>query len=166
MAAHATSRDFATARRLLATSPDYRTRVAAVAVLMNFVGRDEAVRALFLALLESDGMVKGMASAALQAVQRDRPRPVAWRPAAPAVHAVLDGTSLFHLPLATRLLVATGATPADADPFLRGGGRMLLAFLGAQQPDLRQGARALLTALRGADLGGDVAPWRAWIASL
>jgi hypothetical protein len=43
---------------------------------------------------------------------------------------------------------------------------MLLAFLASEQPGLRADARALLVALRGADLGPTPDAWRAWVATL
>jgi len=149
--------------------PDYRTRVAAASVLLNFVDRDPALFALLGALTESDGIVKGMAATALTSFAAERPRTVPWgsAAAAPVVHALLDATSLGESLAVMQLLTLTGASPADARALLgHGGGRMLLAYLGATAPPVREQAHRLLVALRGADLGVDPAPWRAWIATL
>jgi hypothetical protein len=167
LAEHATAADARTARALLGASPDYRTRAVAAAVLANALADDAAVYALVGALRQSDGPARGVASAVLGAVAwGPAGRPVAWGPAGPDVHALLDGTSPFYALRLLPVLVATGAGPADAPAFLRDGGTWLLAALQAEQPALRAHARALLTALRGADLGPGPAPWRAWVRGL
>ena len=171
VAAHATTADEATAMHLLRESPDYPTRVAAASVLLNFVERDDrAAFALVHALTESDGMVKGMASAALTTFAITHPHPVAWGRVPETVsdvHALLDGTSVFELTSVMQLLLRTGVSPADARPLLgHGGGRMLLAYLGAVAPPLRDQAHQLLVALKGDDLGLDPAPWVAWLTTL
>lgn len=163
---YASDVDFEAARHLLEKSPDIFTRVSAVLVLGGFGGRDATVHALVGAMLESDGYVKGFAGSALEAVTRDYPRKVNWKPVAPAVHAMLDGTSLFQM---GSMLAALGASQVDtsyAAPFLANGGRMLLNYFQSAQPRNRDPARRLLIVLRGQDLGHDVETWRAWISSL
>ena len=59
-----------------------------------------------------------------------------------------------------------GVGPAQAVPFLKGGGEMLLNYLASDQPLLADPAHALLVRLRGDDLGTNVSAWRAWIAGL
>jgi hypothetical protein len=166
LAAHAAVADYRTAQRLLLTSRDYRTRIVAATVLGNFLDRDPAVHTLLLAVIERDGVVRDIAGQVLSTLLRARRRPVRWTPAASTVHAILDGTNLFSLRPVMELLVATSAGPADAPGFLHGGGAMLLAYLGARQPDLNTTARRLLITLRGRDLGPDPARWREWIATL
>jgi hypothetical protein len=86
---------------------------------------------------------------------------------APAVHAILDGTSLFQLESLAELLTDRPEIgPQHASPFLRNGGEMLLNYLASEQPTLSLPARRLLVKLRGSDLGTDVAAWRRWIAGL
>jgi len=158
--------DFDAARKLLTSSPDMYTRVSAVLIIGGFGSRDAAAHALVLAMLESDGYVKGFAGSALQAVTRDYPRKVNWKPVAAEIQAMLDGTSLFEM---GAILAALGSSQVDtsyAAPFLANGGRMLLNYFQSAQPRNREPAHRLLVALRGQDLGRDVEAWRAWITTL
>ncbi|MDQ6768971.1 MAG: hypothetical protein M3Z54_03175 [Gemmatimonadota bacterium] len=166
MVRHASPGDFRTAVSVLASSPDYRNRVVAVSILANFVDGDAALWALVDALRESDGMVKAMAGQVLDLATRGPRRRVDWKPVAPAIHAMLDGTSLAESMTLMRLLVATDVQPELAAPLLRDGGRILLAYAGAEHRYTRQTAHNLLAALKGQDFGSDVARWRDWIASL
>lgn len=166
LAARAGTADRDGALQALRNDRNYRNRMAATAILANFTDQDRVLHALVQALLESDGPVKGIAEAVLMSFAQDRPRSVNWQPVAPDLHVMLSGTSAFQLSAVMRLLVATGAGPELAEPLLRGGGDMLLAFLAAEHPALRTTAHDLLVALRGADLGTDVGPWQDWIHSL
>jgi hypothetical protein len=166
LARHATPGDRDTALAVLADDPDIRNRMVAASILANFVAADTVVWGLADALVESDGLAKMVAASVLSAFARTAPRPVNWLGAAPTLHAILNGTSLPVLPGVMQVLVETGADTSLAVPLLRGGGEMVLAYLGAQHPGLRVPARNLLVALRGADLGPNVASWRAWILSL
>ena len=141
-------------------------RATAALILANFGARDDTWWALTDALRESDGMVKSVAAHVLQSLDERSPRAVRWGPAATGIHAILDGTSLFELPQLIAVLTRTGAGPAYARPFLRGGGEMLLAYLGSANPMLSSTSHQLLVQLRGNDLGAAVGPWRAWIAGL
>jgi hypothetical protein len=160
-------RDRLEAKRVLSNDPNMYHRVAAAVILANFAGRDETWWSLVEALRESDGQVKGVAATVLVGLSRRRPRAVRWAPRATTVHALLDGTSLFVLDAFIQVLTATGVGPKDARTMIgNGGGEMLLAYLGSGTGNLASHSRALLTALRGADLGPEAEPWRAWMATL
>jgi hypothetical protein len=164
--ARTSDKDRREALDVLAHSPNIYDRATAALILANFGARDDTWWALGEALRESDGIVKGIAADVLQSLSERSPRPVRWGPAARGIHAMLDGTSLFELPQFIAVLTLTGAGPADARPFLRGGGDMLLAYLASANPMLSDSSHRLLVQLRGTDLGTDVGPWRAWIESL
>lgn len=164
--ARTTDRDRRAALDALAHAPNVYDRATAALILANFGARDDTWWALADALRESDGIVKGVAADVLQSLSERSPHPVRWRSASPGIHAMLDGTSLFELPQLIAVLTLTGTGPADARPFLRGGGEMLLAYLGSANPMLSDTSHRLLVKLRGMDLGADVKPWQAWVASL
>lgn len=157
-------RDAATA--VLQGDPNFHNRMVAAAILANFADRDAAWHALVEALREADGPVKAVAAIVLQGLARSAPRPVDWGPSAPGIHALLDGTSLFVTPTVLRVLLATGADPRWAAPFLSGGGSAVLAYLGSTYLPLREDAHRLLVALSGRDEGYDADRWRAWLQRL
>jgi hypothetical protein len=163
---HATEADRREALDALARSPSLFDRTAAVLILTNFGARDDTWWALTDALRETEGPVKGMAALALEGLARREPRAVDWGPAAESIRAILDGTSLFVLHQLADVLARTGAGPEHARGFLKGGGEILVAYLGSGTPLLADRSHALLVQLRGADLGRDPAAWRAWIAGL
>jgi hypothetical protein len=164
--AHQRPSDAAAARRTLRDDANMLDRMAAAAVLINFAADDSTWWALSDVLLESEGYVKATAAQVLATLAGYRPRPVDWLPAAPTVHALLDGTDLFALPTMMTVLTRTGANPRLARALLGGGGHAVLAYAGAVLRSARVNALGLLAALRGADLGGDIGDWRAWIHSL
>lgn len=146
--------------------PNFRNRMAAVALLSNFTNDDRVLHALLRAQLEADGPVGAMASLVLSSFAQTSPRPVDWGPVAPELHQMLRGTALFHLTGTMRLLAATGVDSSLAVPLLRDGGEMLLAFAAAEHTDLRDSAHRLLVALRGKDLGHDAEVWARWVRGL
>ncbi|MBL0940363.1 MAG: hypothetical protein IBJ03_15820 [Gemmatimonadaceae bacterium] len=152
---------------VLRTSANYRDRGVAAVVLGNYPSDPEVWKALFDAMLETDGVVRGFA---METVERVTKNPVVtpdWRAAATTVHSVLDGTSLFLLPDMIQLLARrSDVEPQLAASFLAGGGEMLLNYLASAQPVRSRPAHALLVKLRGEDLGTDPAVWRRWIADL
>ena len=150
----------------LAHASNMNDRVIAALILINFGSRDDTWWALVDAMRESDGPVKGFAARALEALSTRSTRTVNWRPRNEGIHAMLDGTSLFVLPALMEVLLKTGVGPANARAFLRGGGEILLAYLGSAEPMLARASHALLVQLRGQDLGLAVDPWRKWVASL
>ena len=159
-------RDRREALNALAHAPNMYDRVTAALILANFGARDDTWWALGDALRESDGLVKGVAGDVLKSLSERSRHSVQWGPAAHGIRAMLDGTSLFELPQLIGVLTRTGAGPADARPFLRGGGEMLLAYLGSTNAYLSGTSHQLLVQLRGSDLGTGVGPWRAWIEGL
>lgn len=151
---------------VLAHAPNMYDRATAALILANFGERDDTWWALSETLRESDGMVRGVAADVLESLSARSPRHVRWGPVAHGIHAMLDGTSLFELRQLIVVLTRTGAGPADARSFLRGGGEMLLAYLGSTNPMLTDPSHRLLVQLRGTDVGTEVGPWRAWIEGL
>ena len=164
--ARTTERDRRQALTVLDHGPNVYDRVAAVLILANFGARDDTWWALTDVLRESDGIAKSVAADVLQAFSEHTPRHVRWAPASGGINAMLDGTSLFVLPQLIEVLTRTGAGTADARPFLRGGGEMLLAYLDSANPMLADRSHQLLVRLRGEDLGRAVGPWRAWVRTL
>lgn len=159
-------KDLRTARRVLAASSNMYDRAIAALILANFPQRDEGWWALVEALREVDGPVRGVAAETLVAMSRRHPRRVPWTPVASAIHAMLDGTSLFVVPTLLEVLARTHAGPRDAIHFLRGGGDMVVRYLDSSEPSLASRSRTLLIQLHGGDLGSSTQVWRDWIATL
>ena len=164
--ARRSERDRRTATEVLAADPNVHNRMVAAAILANFGGSDATWHALVEALREPDGGAKRFAGVVLSSLAATEPRWVDWAAAAPAIHAVLNGTSLFLLPELLDVLPKTGLGPEWSRPFLKDGGEMVLAYLGADLAYLRQLARRFLVAASGQDFGADATAWRAWIRTL
>jgi hypothetical protein len=142
-------------------------RTAAAKAMRNFGDREEAWRVLAAALRDPEDRVSAEASSALQWLRMHAPRKVDWSPALDDLAAVLHGTNLFTFSELVRALAATSVDPGLARPLLgNGGGRLLLAYIGARHDNERQIAHALLVQLRGADLGQSPEPWQAWLSTL
>ena len=163
--ARTTEDDRQAAHEALAKSPYVAERIAAALILGNFADRDDTYWALVEAMRESDGPVKQIASDVLDAVSTAAPRKVDWGPAAEGIHAMLNGTSVVTLPKLVRILSRTGVDSAYANPFLRGGGDMLIAYAASETEMLSRSARTLLVQLRGTDLGPSPEAWREWVLS-
>lgn len=163
---HRREQDYELALVTLLADDNYRDRIVAATLLGNFPGRDPAWWALVEAMREEDGAVKIASATVLTHMSRTNPRPIDWRPAASAVHSMLNGTSLFTLDVLMDVLPRTTRRGEYAAPFLSGGGEMLLAYLGARRPELRLGARQALVAVSGQDFGFDQDRWRNWIGTL
>jgi hypothetical protein len=159
--------DFTTAIQTVDQSTSIPDRVVAVLILANFPGRDDTWRELLkVAVGQRQARDAMVAQEALDALSERAPRTVDWSPMTPTIHDVLDGTALAALPPLASALAATGASPKDARAWLANGGDMLTAFIESANPDVNEPTHALLTALRGKDLGADPEQWRAWIRSL
>jgi hypothetical protein len=167
LASRTSASDFDTALHVLASAPNYRDRAVAALILTNFPGEPATWSALLDGMRESDGIVKSWAAEALRVVAASGQRAPAWAVLSPAIHDILDGTSLFLLDgLIEVLLQRDDIGPHLAAPFLARGGEMLVNFAANPQPARSAPARALLVKLRGADLGPDPGLWRDWIAGL
>jgi hypothetical protein len=165
--AHRAEGDLRAALSALATSPNMYDRSTAAVLLANFPERPEVLPALLNGILESDGPVKDLSLTVLDRLLEKPSVKPDWMALAPQIHAILDGTSLFMLPDVLELLAKRpDIGPALARPFLAGGGEMILSYLEHPQPMRSGPARAVLTKLRGADLGSDSAAWRHWIDTL
>jgi hypothetical protein len=163
---HHSLQDASSARRTLQNDPRMLDRIVAAAVLLNAASNDTTWWSLMEVLRESDGIAKETALQVLMALALNRPHRVDWTPEAGTIHAILDGTSLFTLQGVMDILVRTGVDKRWATPFLKGGGRAVLAHAGAHLAQAREPALRLLRALSGADLGTDVIAWRDWVRSL
>jgi hypothetical protein len=140
-------------------------RQLAAAVLMNFHREDVAWWALADGLRDSDDRVKMTCEQALFAMGKRLARPVDWRPAVPALRAVLDGTNLFAFGALAKVLDATSVVPDLAQDLLAGAGHALLAHSSAKGEDVRKGAVALLERLSGKRLAGPQ-EWAEWVGKL
>lgn len=158
--------DYQAAVASLRSDPRLYDRMVAAAILANFADRDEAWWVLVETLRERDGAAKVIAASVLTSRSRAEPRDVDWGPAAPSIHALLNGTGLFQLRSTLQWLPRMGAAPRWSGEFLADGGQMVLAYLAAEHPPTRTAAHRFLVAMRGEDLGSDPAVWRAWIDSL
>jgi hypothetical protein len=163
---HRGERDYERALVTVLSDQNLDNRLVAAALLANFPERDPAWWALVEVMREEDGAAKMLAGNVLAKMAEHHPRAVDWAPAAGTVHAMLDGTSLFVLPQLLEVLPKTRIGPEQAESFLAGGGRMVLAHLGAEHPQMRESAHQFLTAVSGQDFGYDVARWRAWVSTL
>lgn len=159
------NRYFEEAVRTVLGDPGIYNRMIAVAILANFTERDQAWWVLAEALRERDGGAKAIASTVLQARAQADPRSVDWAPAAPTIHALLNGTALFELPSTLQWLPRMSDGPRWSAEFLAGGADMVLAYLGTRHAPSRELAHRLLVHFRGGDLGPSPEPWREWIAS-
>jgi hypothetical protein len=166
LARHASPADEREARRVLMTDPNDRTRIVAAAILASFTSHDATLAAYIETLREADGRVKQVAGDVLFNFAQDAPRHVDWSGATDALHAILNGTSLFLLQTTLDLLIATRVNSSLAAPLLADGGEAVLDFLGARHPWPRESAHRLLVALSGRDFGYDVGQWRKWIEQL
>ena len=162
-----TEADYQGALAVLRDAIEPTERSAAALVLMNFADRDDAWQALAGGLRDPSDLVTSVCSAALDSVRDNKARIVDWKPAATDLAAVLRGTNLFAFQGLVRTLAATGIDSNLAALLLRnGGGRMLLAYLGARHDAERKAAHALLVQLRGGDLGELPEAWANWLATL
>jgi xanthine/CO dehydrogenase XdhC/CoxF family maturation factor len=156
----------AAAAVLTGSAPSLYDRMVAAAILANFADRDSTWWVLVDALRESDGPVKAIAGTVLAASASREPRAVHWRPAAPTIHALLNGTGLFEFRRVLEWLPRMGAGPEYSREFLAGGGEMVLAYLAAEHGPSRDLAHRFLVAMRGEDCGDGADCWRDWISSL
>ena len=142
-----------------------QVRQLAAAILMNFHRDDVAWWALADGLRDSDDGVKMTCQQVLFAMSKRYARPVEWRPAVPALRAVLDGTNLFAFGVLAKALDATAVAPDLAPDLLAGAGHALLAHAKAEGEDERKGAVALLERLSGKRLAGPK-EWAEWVGKL
>ena len=163
---HRGPRDFVHAADAISRDSSLYNRVVAAAILANFTHRDSAWWLLVDALRETDGPVRAIAGTVLASAAWAQPREVDWGPAALAIHAILNGTGLFELRNVMNWLPTMGADSRWSTDFLADGGEMVLSYLQAEHAPTRESAHRFLVAMRGGDLGPEVEPWRAWIASL
>ena len=161
-----TDQDFKLALERLAQDGDFRNRVIAVMVLMNFGYRDSAWRALVSGLRDANEIVRATCAQSLLSLVRYAPRRIDWNPAVSDLNALLSGTSLFAYSWVIEVLVRTKVPPELARSLLKGNAReLLLAYLGAAHKRERELAHNLLTRLSGKDFGFDSDLWREWITN-
>lgn len=142
-------------------------RLAAVVMLQGFADQDEAWRVLAEAQRDPMGIIDANAEMSLSALALGMPgRKVDWRPVAPTLRLLLNGTHTFGLDHLMRVLATTKVDPALAPTLLGGNGRLVLDRIGATDEIGRRAAMDLLRQLSGLDHGTDVAAWQHWIDGL
>jgi hypothetical protein len=167
IAAHHTDTDYNAALDVVRSSTSGPDRIMAALILSGFPERDDSWRSILkIAVGREQARDAFVAQRALGAMADRFPRTVDWKPVAPLIHDVLDGTALAALAPLAKALATTGASPANASEYLANGGEMLTAFVESDNPDVRDPAHDLLVKLRGQDLGFDPAVWRSWVRSL
>ncbi len=82
------------------------------------------------------------------------------------VRLLLGGTNLSAMESLFTVLARTQVSPALARPLLRENGTWVLMHLRAEYPGAHAAAHALLTQLRGRDLGASNAVWTSWLDGL
>jgi len=143
--AHAAPGDLVTALWHLDHDADFAARRLAAAVLGGFHDQDLAWWALADGLRDADDRVNGTCWTVLRSLAECCARPVDWRPAAPALAAVLAGTQCFAVPDLCRVLAATQVDRSLAPALLDGGGgELVLGFADSQAAFARERARELL----------------------
>ena len=163
---HSSSLDGEEARSALRTDLNTYDQMIAAAILTQFSEDDSTWWSLLESQLDSRGPVPSVAQQVLWGLAAYKAHPINWVPEASTIHSILDGTDLFSLPAVCNALTRTGANPKWAKAFLRDGGRMLLAYAGAQQEYASKPALKLLRELSGKDYGNKIEFWRKWIGSL
>lgn len=161
-----TNEDFSLALERLVQDGDFRNRVIAAMVLLNFGYRDSAWHALVGGLRDANEIVRAVCAQSLLSLLRYAPRRIDWTLAASDLNALLSGTSLFAYAWVVELLVRTKVSPHLSRPLLKGKAcELLLAYLGAVHTRERDLAHNLLTQLSGKDFGFDCELWRDWITN-
>lgn len=162
---HARAEDRRLALRALRHDGSRQNRMLAAAILANFPESDEAWRALVAALRDPYPGVNIAALHSVTLLGNSFARPIDWRPAAPSLRALLDGTNLAAFMPLVRVLTQTRIAPELARPLLgAGGGELLVAHDEALDRPSHEAAEALLRQLHGA--GPPPTGWREWVASL
>ncbi|MFI5234872.1 MAG: hypothetical protein ACHQXA_04110 [Gemmatimonadales bacterium] len=166
LTAHRDAASGTAARTTLREDPNMFDRMAAAAILSNFPENDSTWWSLIETTREMDGFARNVSAEVLQSMALRTHRKVDWGPVVPAIHAMLDGTSLFMTGQLMSALDRVGVGPELAGPFLRQGGHAVLMYAASHQPDLRTGALTFLRTISGKDYGSDIDAWKVWIASL
>ena len=163
---HASEADRRLAVRTLAKDGTRAHRIIAVALLSNFLTADSTWWVLADEMRDRAGIPAAMAAQLMLTRSRVAPRAVDWRPAAPALRALLDGTNVHLFTATLELLRNTSIDPALAPTLLRRGGELPVAFLGASDPYDRDLAHDFLVRVSGQDFGYDRTRWSGWIDGL
>jgi hypothetical protein len=127
-------------------------RQLSATILLNYHHEDVAWWALVDGLRDSNDNVKMACQQILNAMGKQFARPIEWKPAIPALRAVLDGTNLFAFGTIVRVLNATSVAPELAPDLLAGAGHALLAHAKAESESMRKGTVTLLERLSGKKL--------------
>lgn len=159
--------DFKRAKQILAESEDPSTRAVAAIVLMNFSSDDAAWRSLVSGLRDPDDLVQATCLQALNSLSTYLPRKVDWARSVPDLVHLLHGTDLFAFQFVLKALTVTQVDPALAAPLLgHGGGRLVIAYLGAKHDEQHDLAHGFLIAMAGRDLGSNPTAWENWVGRL
>ncbi len=161
-----TDEDYRLACIHLATDGDFRNRIVAALVLMNFGYRDIAWQGLMHGLRDANEIVRSVCAQSLLSLMRYTPRRVDWRASVGDLNILLSGTNLCAYSWSLELVVATKISPELAHPLLKGkASDLLLDHLNASHDRERELAHRLLVRLSGIDLGYDTELWHEWITT-
>lgn len=163
--------DLERALEVLEHDGSVENRVAAAAILSNFPGDDRSWWALMEAQRDRSAPVYLTASQTVRTLAVHRPRTVDWRPAAPAIRALLNGTNVSVLTATLEVLDRTGASPALGRVVLLDSGRLLVALVAAEhhhrpRHPARDLARGVLVKLTGEDFGYETHRWAGYLDRL
>jgi hypothetical protein len=165
--AHRTDGDFRDGLRVLALDGNVANQALAAAILGGFMDRDSAWWSLIDAERSSVDAVAITASQVLVSAVTSRPHGVDWAPAVPAIRHLAEGTNVFLLEPTLDVLARTRISPSLAALVLEPSkSDLLLAFVAAHEPTVREAAHAFLVQISGRDYGYDADLWSRWISSL
>lgn len=159
--------DFQTALKVLSEDKEWKNRSAAALILTNFPEKDAAWQALLSGIRDKDARVNSASFQSLITLTKYVPRRVNWSPAAESIRHILNGTNLFALEHTIKALLKTNVSRKIGKDLLKnGGGRMLLAYLRANNEERKSLSHELLVRLSGKDLGYDKAKWSKWMETI
>lgn len=157
-------KDYQQALRRLTQDGDYRNRVIAAMILMNFADHNEAWLALMDCVRDQNPFVNLTCYQGLITLTTYVPRKVDWAKAVPSIHHILSGTNLFAFKFVLNTLTKTQMSGKLTPLLLRtDGATLVIAYLNAHHQDEKEAARQFLMQLSGRDFGYDSERWKAWI---
>lgn len=136
-------------------------RIAALAVLGNFLDNDSTYYAIVRALRDRDERVRAAAALALTRIPERR---IDWTPVVTDLRLLLGGTNVSAISSVMQLLTMTKVEPSLARPLLRGNAALVLEHLGSAVESAW--ARGLLQQLNGGKTYATRAEWSAWARRL
>ena len=158
--------DFELAAWTLANNGHEGARRVAACVLANFLDRDLAWWTLMDAVRDPVERVRGQATMCLSSALKHKSRKVDWRPMAPSLSHLLNGTNVSATSTVARVLVGTEVDPDLARDLLGSGAHTLIDYVGASTKFAHESARKLLEHLTGEKHGHDAEAWVSTVTAL